>query len=223
MTEDWLDRWNKGRTGWHEAAGNAGLQAHWPRLAPGSRVLVPLCGKSPDMLWLARQGHHVTGVELSNVAARAFFSENALPHSTDDKGNLSRYVADEPAVEIFCGDYFDFNAEQFDALYDRGALVALPEETRSGYVRHTKNLLKQGALKFIVTLEYEQNVVSGPPFSVSAEELATYWQGLERVEAKDDIENCPPKFRAAGLREIREVFWRSGSKQPAWFAKRGVV
>ncbi|MFT5500745.1 MAG: thiopurine S-methyltransferase [Woeseiaceae bacterium] len=213
MTEDWLDRWNTGRTGWHEVAGNAGLKAHWPRLAPGSRVLVPLCGKSPDMLWLARHGCRVTGVELSEIAVCAFFSENSLPYKTEEQGKLRRYATDELPIEIFCGDYFAVDAEPFDALYDRGALVALPEEMRSRYVQHTQGLLKQRASKFIVTLEYDQTVVSGPPFSVSAAELVGYFPGLERVEAKDDIENCPPKFRAAGLREIREVFWRSASQE----------
>jgi len=116
LTEDWVDRWNTGRTGWHEAAGNAGLKAHWPGLAPDSRVLVPLCGKSPDMLWLAGQGCHVTGVELSEIAVGAFYAENALPHSIEQQGNLRRYLADELPVEIFCGDYFDLQVEPFDAL-----------------------------------------------------------------------------------------------------------
>lgn len=215
MTEDWLDRWNSGRTGWHEAAGNTGLKAHWPRLAAGSRILVPLCGKSPDMLWLAEQGCRVTGVEMSEIAVRAFFSENDLPYKTEEQGKLKRHVADELSIEIFCGDYFSLNADPFDALYDRGALVALPGEVRPKYVQQTQALLKPGAIKFIVTLEYDQSVVPGPPFSVSAGELAGYWGDLERVEAKDDIENCPPKFRAAGLREVSEVFWRSGSGEPA--------
>jgi thiopurine S-methyltransferase len=215
LTEDWLDRWNSGRTGWHEATGNTGLKAHWPRLAPGSRVLVPLCGKSPDILWLAEHGCRVTGVELSEIAVRAFFSENALQYKTEEHGKLKRFVAAELPVEIFCGDYFGLDAEPFDALYDRGALVALSEEMRPKYVQHTQDLLKTSALKFVVTLEYDQSVVPGPPFSVSAGELAGYWQDLERVEAKDDIENCPPKFRAAGLREISEVFWCSGSAEPA--------
>ena len=72
MLDQWIERWREGRTGWHEVDGSALLRRHWPRLVRGSRVLVPLCGKSVDMLWLASQGLEVTGVELSEIAARAF-------------------------------------------------------------------------------------------------------------------------------------------------------
>ena len=97
----------------------------------------------------------------------------------------------------------------YDALYDRGALIALDEALRVKYVDHTRQLLRPDSLRLIVTLEYDQTVVSGPPFSVSGEELAGYWSDLSRVAEKDDIENSPPKFLRAGLTDIREVFWRS--------------
>jgi thiopurine S-methyltransferase len=102
-----------------------------------------------------------------------------------------------------------FQSRPFDALYDRGALVALPEDLRSRYVEHTNSLLKPGAMRLVITLEYDQSVVNGPPFSVSAEELTTYWDDLIRVGERDDIDNCPPKFRKAGLTDISEVFWLS--------------
>ncbi len=209
LTEDWLGRWNEGRTGWHEPGGNAGLKTHWPDLPAGSRVLVPLCGKSPDLLWLAEHGCAVAGVEMSGAAISAFFSENDLAHRKDESGRLDRFIASDVSIELFCGDYFKFDNGPFDALYDRGALVALSADSRPRYVEHTKSLLKEDAVRFVVTLEYEQSTVSGPPFSVSAEELAGYWNDLDRVEVKDDIENCPPKFRAAGLQEISENFWLS--------------
>jgi len=209
--EDWLDRWNAGRTGWHEANGNAGLKKHWPELGQGASVLVPLCGKSPDLLWLANKGYNVVGVEISEIAIRAFFSENDLPFSEESHADLKKFVARDASVELIEGDYFAFNGNRFDALYDRGALVALPDAVRPRYVEHTKNLLKEDALRFIATLEYDQSIVAGPPFSVPGAELEKYWDDLILVEERDDLETCPPKFRAAGLVEIREKYWRSGS------------
>ena len=94
-------------------------------------------------------------------------------------------------------------------MYDRGALVALPEQLRPRYVEHTGQLLKTGAARLVITLEYDQKVVNGPPFSVSADEITTYWDDLNRIAEKNDIENCPPKFRKAGLTDIAEVFWLS--------------
>ena len=88
MSEDWLDRWANGRTGWHEEDGNAGLKAHWPSLestAKGrNRVLVPLCGKTPDLLWLAEQGHEVVGIELSEIAIRQLFAEHDLTFRVEE-------------------------------------------------------------------------------------------------------------------------------------------
>lgn len=214
MAENWLERWDNGRTGWHELKGNAGLHAHWPAQPSGARVLVPLAGKTPDMMWLAQRGCHVTGVELSPVAVEAFFAENGLPFTKDVHGGLQRYKATDHSIEIHCGDYFDFSTANFDALYDRGALVALPPEMRQRYVEHTNMLLKESPVRLVITLEYDQQVVSGPPFSVSESEILGYWPELMRVGEKDDIETCPPKFIAAGLTDIREVFWLSGASLP---------
>lgn len=207
MSEDWLFRWTHGRTGWHEPDGNDGLKSFWPDFDNPGRVLVPLCGKSPDLLWLAKRGHEVVGVELSDIAVEGFFKDQNLDFECDTHGPLTCYTATDCSVTVYCGDYFDFQSSPFDALYDRAALVALTEELRPRYVMHTDRLLKPGATRLVITLEYDQNVVNGPPFSVMPDELARYWGNLERIAEKDDIDNCPPKFRKAGLTEISEVFW----------------
>lgn len=209
MSEDWLGRWIHGRTGWHEQAGNEGLKKFWPETANPGSVLVPLCGKTPDLLWLAQRGHDVVGVELSEIAVEGFFEDHELKFERESGGTLGRYAATKHSLTLYCGDYFDFQSRPFDALYDRGALVALSADLRPQYVAHTRQLLKPDATRLVITLEYDQRVVNGPPFSVTADELATYWDDLVRVGVKDDIDNCPPKFRHAGLTEISEVFWLS--------------
>ena len=74
--EYWLDRWKREDIGFHQNIINPYLREHWQKLhlAQNSEVFVPLCGKSRDMLWLHEQGHKVLGVELSHLAAQAFFS-----------------------------------------------------------------------------------------------------------------------------------------------------
>jgi thiopurine S-methyltransferase len=208
MAEDWLNRWEEGRIGWHEPGGNAPLRAHWPALPEGSRVLVPLCGKSVDLLWLADRGLEVTGIELSAVAIESFFAEQQLKVDREP-GVLDRYTATERPISILRGDFFEFAGEVFDAVFDRGALVAIPRDLRPEYAMHVDTLLRPQAFRFIVTLEYEQSRVAGPPFAVWPEELLGYWPGLERVEARDEIDHCPPKFRAAGLERVIEAVWRT--------------
>jgi thiopurine S-methyltransferase len=207
MSNEWLERWANGRTGWHQAEGNAGLRKHWPETS--GRVLVPLCGKSPDMLWLAARGHDVVGVELAEAAIREFFAEQTLDFNFDDTGPMHCYSAVDLPITLYCGDYFSFAGDRFDGLYDRGALVAINPSLREKYIRVTRNLLNPDARRLIVTLEYEQDVVQGPPFAVTANEMTRYWPDLERVSAQEDIENCPPKFREGGLTTIKEVVWLS--------------
>lgn len=207
MNEAWLERWRSGHTGWHEAHGNSALHKFWPRLAAGSRVLVPLCGKSVDLLWLERQGLDVTGVELCEIAVRAFFAENEMAFDLEAGDGLPRFKARQRKLAIHCGDYFDFASMPFDAVYDRAALVALPLELRPAYAAHTASLMKADARHLLITLEYDQSKVNGPPFSVLPDEVKSYWPSLRRVADMSALKNMPPKFREAYLGEFVEAVW----------------
>ena len=205
MTESWLERWREGRIGWHEEHGNASLRRHWREA--GKRVLVPMCGKTVDMLWLEEQGNSVVGVELSDIAARAFFDENGLRYSIRT-GRLPAYVADDRDITIYCGDMFDFDDAGFTGWYDRGAFVATRAEQRPAYAKHINTLLAPGACRLLITLEYDDEIATGPPFSISRDEILRYWPDLQEIDRYDDIDNGPPKFRDAGLREMFESVWR---------------
>jgi len=207
MTEDWLGRWAEGRIGWHEKEGSVGLHEHWPDIAADSRVLVPLCGKTPDLIWLATRGCNVTGVEISPIACKAFFEEQNLAFEVDSSASLDCYRATDIGVRIFCGDYFEFQDDPFDAIFDRASLVAMPESMRQSYVSHTRSLLKPGAYQLLVTLEYDQSAAQGPPWALAEDEVRRHWPELERLSCRNDIDNSPPKFRNAGLKEFNEVLW----------------
>ena len=210
MTEPWLERWEEGRIGWHEPDGNASLKMHWPDLPENSRVLVPLCGKSYDLIWLANRRLDVVGVELSQTAIESFFAEHELEYETDSDGKLKRYRSTTHPITIFCGDYFDFQSRPFDALFDRGALVAIPADVRPRYVEHTDALLAHNAYRLIISMEYDQAAANGPPFAVMPDEIKSYWDGMHLLSRHNDIDNCPPKFKAAGLTEVTEAAWSSG-------------
>lgn len=206
MAEAWLERWREGRIGWHEDAGNASLQKHWR--ASGRTVLVPLCGKSVDLLWLAAQGNRVVGVEVSQLAVEAFFAEQQLDFTVSD-GPLQRFEALGADITILCGDFMELAGVRYDAHYDRGALVALSADLRPGYAAHVRSLLTDDAEQLVITLGYDQSVAKGPPFSISDDEVLGYWPGLERIDCYDDTVNAPPKFLEAGLDEVTETVWRS--------------
>lgn len=207
MTENWKARWEQGRIGWHEASGNKALHQYWPKPGNGERVLVPLCGKSPDLLWLANQGYKVTGIELSEIAVRAFFKEANLKFDLNQSGELMIFECLKPAITLVCGDYFKYSDEPFAALYDRASLIALSPQLRPNYASHTKSLLATDAQQLLVTLEYDQSKANGPPFSVLADEVKGYWSNLRRVAEHNAIDSTPPKFKEAGLSEVIEVVW----------------
>jgi len=204
MNDDWLERWQIGRTGWHEPDGNRNLQNHWSH--SGRRVLVPLCGKTPDLLWLEAQGNEVVGVELAEIAVRGFFDDNDLD-CEPVAGSLPGWRAVGRNVTLYCGDFFDFRDMPFDAHYDRGALIALAPDLRKRYARHVSSLLTDDAQQFVITIEYDQSVCDGPPFSMSEHEMLGHWPKLRRHVRVDDTANAPPKFLEAGLQQLHEVVW----------------
>lgn len=209
----WQARWAQGQIGFHLQEVNPYLQQHWPSLsiAPGSQVLVPLCGKSLDMAWLAGQGLRVLGVELAERAVEDFFAEQGLQPEVEQQGVLRLYRA--ARVEIYCGDFFNVQAEHVagcTALYDRAALIALPETMRARYVEHLAAILPGNCRGLLVSLEYAQEEMSGPPFSVSQAEidarLSPYWQ-IELL-ARHDVLNENWRFLQRGLSSLHESIYR---------------
>lgn len=204
----WHKKWADNQIGFHQSQVNPYLQAHWPalQLAPGSRVLVPLCGKSLDLLWLAGQGHQVLGVELSAQAIEAFFAGNGLQPEVSHQGRFEVWRSGE--IELWCGDIFDLQAADLAecaGLYDRAALIALPQEMRSSYLQLLGKGLPAGAKGLLVTLEYDQARIDGPPFSVAEREVQegfADWQ-IDALEARQIIAESP-KYSQAGVSSLLE-------------------
>lgn len=169
----WIKAWNEGRTQFHQADYNHKLLQYFPSLGPksGQSVLVPLCGKTKDMIWLQEQGLHVHGVELHEQAVKDFFSENKLgaPELTHEPP-LTRHKSQN--ITIRCGDLFAINEiEAYDFVYDRGALVALPSQMRKDYARVITQSLKKGGQYLLITYEYDMTQMEGPPFSLQENEI----------------------------------------------------
>jgi len=223
----WHQRWAERRLGFHQVKVNSRLKKFWRAFAaeaePGATVLAPLCGKSLDLLWLARAGHHVIGVEVSAVACRDFFAENGLRYAIETGARgMRRYVGDDgdthprhprvplsgggdthprhPRVplsggdggvgdgdsdgggdgdagidiELWCGDWFDLRPGDLDGVrlvYDRAALIALPQPMRGDYAAHLAALLQPRAQVFLISMDYDERQMKGPPFSVPEAEV----------------------------------------------------
>jgi len=204
----WAQRWKEGRIGFHEGRTNTFLARHAGRLGPPPRrVLVPLCGKTEDMAFLAAQGHDVVGIEAIEDAVKAFFREHDLEPSVRELDRGVRAYSSE-RVTLLAGNVFDCTREHVgavDALYDRAALVALPADTRTRYVAHLRGLLAPGSKVLLVTFDYDQSKVNGPPFAVDEPEVRRHYAG-GRVTLLDQGPLDGPKFREAGIRGTEQCF-----------------
>ena len=212
--EFWLERWHNGQTGWHQAEVNSLLTKHWPQLGlpEDCAVFVPLCGKSLDMIWLRRRGHPVCGVELAEAAVRGFFDDNGIPFEAAEAHEGLRQFSGG-GYRIYCGDYLEVGAPQIGAVqgaYDRGALVALPPEVRPIYANHFHSAIADGGETLLLTLEYDQTRVPGPPFSVGEEEVHALYGQRCRIECLGHVETdfLPPHFKQAGIATIVEGVYR---------------
>ncbi|TCV24337.1 thiopurine S-methyltransferase [Vibrio crassostreae] len=207
--EFWHNKWAANQIGFHLEDVNPLLIEFWKKTDPSyeKSVFVPLCGKSEDLIWLASKHEEVQGVELSQIAVRAFFSEHFYtPTVTQINGQHELYQFDE--LSVYTGDYFTAPIQPVDIIYDRASLVALPEEMRVQYVERLKQLLKPGGKILLVTLDYDQSEMTGPPFSVPKLEIDQLFAGYKITLLNQDIaDDEHPKIAKKGLsRFCEEVY-----------------
>lgn len=206
--------WHEGRTYFHKDSVHPDLMTYWPLLNNSSNatVLVPLCGKSLDMLWLAQQGAQVIGIELCEEAVRQFANEHQL--------SFQRHITDRAvhyhtaSISIWVTDIFTLMPSlipSVDAIYDRAALIALPEKLRIPYVDRCLQWLKPQGTVLLKTLSYDQSKMEGPPFSVSEEEVTRYYKEqcseITRVKTSVRVKDSDEFLFERGLEQIKDSVW----------------
>jgi len=213
----WRNKWTKDEIGFHQARINTRLQRWWPslELEAGSQVLVPLCGKTLDMLWLLQQGHQVLGIELSEIAVRAFFDENEFNYESRlDQHGLQHFVGtgDAESLHLIAGDWFSVPPEytvNIAGCYDRASLVALPGPTRQQYAAHLAKLLPMDTKSLLITMNYDPTKMSGPPFAVSDQEVRELFATsftVNELEFFDGAERLG-NLRDRGLDSLQEYIY----------------
>lgn len=175
----WQEIWQQESQGFHEGKPNDFLVRHAERFNDASRILVPLCGRSHDLRYLAERGHDVTGVELIEDAARGFFSAQGL--AVTERVHEGKLLLESGNLRIFVSDILAVRPEtfgRFDAVYDRAAAVALPEEIRQQYAQTMQRLLTpEGAMLLITFVDPERT--TGPPFAIDQRGVERMYPGAE--------------------------------------------
>lgn len=209
-TDFWLTRWDKNQIGWHEQEINPLMERFWHKLevANTSTIFVPLCGKSNDMLWLKSQGYDVLGVEISALAAETFFEENNLSPNRTQQGHFERWEHD--GLAILVGDFFNLTAEDIahcTAIYDRASLIAMPESMRADYAKHLQNISPDDAKILLITLDYDQEEMKGPPFSVSNSQVDDFYASTHQISMLHTDESALHEnhsLKQRGLTHLKE-------------------
>lgn len=173
----WHQRWKDNEIGFHNSATHPLLRKYFDTLSlkENSRVFLPLCGKTLDIAWLLGNGYRVVGAELSELAIRQLFEELGVEPEVTEIDKALLYSAE--GIDIFVGDIFDLAAETLghvDAVYDRAALVALPGEMRNRYSEHLMRITRT-APQLLITFEYDQSLLDGPPFSIDSDEVTRHY------------------------------------------------
>jgi thiopurine S-methyltransferase len=206
----WHERWDGGQINFNQAEVHPLLAAHWSELGcpRGSRVFVPLCGKTIDMAWLVAKGHRVNHSDLSERAVSDFFAEQRLASVARSDGDLVVHTAGDYA--LWCGDFFQLSAAHLDgveAVYDRASLIALPPDVRRRYATHLCAILPPAAVIFLIVVEYDQSEMSGPPFSVTVDETAELYGDafdIDLVTSYQALESNE-RLRERGLTHLEET------------------
>lgn len=206
--EFWHSKWAANNIGFHLNEENPYLVNYWSALQPKreEKVLVPLCGKSLDLTWLAMKHDSVTGVELSDIAVKAFFAEQLYtPTVASLSSHHQLYQFDE--ISIYSGDYFDAPLETFDLIYDRAALVALSSDLQCRYADRTISLLKPNGRMLLMTIDYDQTEKMGPPFAINKERVEQLFSGCKVTPLYND--NAEPNHLQIkkGLSRFCEQGW----------------
>ena len=224
MQQDfWLERWQKGETGFHQEQLNPYLAYFYGEKGipiekrQSLKVFVPLCGKSVDMLWLAKNGYQVLGIECSEIAVKAFFETQNLEYQLIEGKLFSLYVSaakkNQARIEILQGDFFDLVAGDLEGItdiYDRASMIALPEEMRLDYFKKMLGLQTEGMRTLLITLTYPQEEMNGPPFSVTENELNDLYGEQFRIDKLlgKDILADEPRFKQRGLTSLYETAYK---------------
>ena len=206
--EFWHNRWHSKQTGWHRPEYNDLLVKYWPTINvhANCEVLVPLCGKSLDMIWLAEQGHRVTGLEMVEKAVETFFSENELEYSTTE--NSTHKIHSSKPYKIFQGNFFDLEKGvlKVDAWYDRAAMIAINPSDRKAYVKQIRNQTNSGAVGLLITFAYPQEQMAGPPFALQDSHVYDLFSEGFEVECLENIQLEDDRDR--GLSNVTSTVFR---------------
>lgn len=207
--EFWINAWDEGNIGFHQSKVNNFLENYAKKtFVKNKNIFVPLCGKSLDMIWLKEQGHPVIGVEISKKAIIAFFNENSLSYTLEKTALFDIYLGEN--IKIYHGSFFDLKKEDVGDcdIYDRASMVALPRDMRDNYSKKIIELASESTNILLQTFEHEEDIVIGPPFSISKNEVGRHYSEKFMIEELQRAKRpLPERYKDVGVKKIEAILY----------------
>lgn len=175
--QSWENKWTTGNIGFHMATVNPRLEQWYHKMATDDKpvtILVPLCGKTLDMMWLYNKGHTVIGIEGVEKAIIEFFTENSLTFtkSVTDAGNL--FQTADGRIRLYQADICAVSGRlvgPVQAIWDRGSYVAVGYGDRTAYARFIRDVMAPDCQWLLWAVEYDRSRYSGPPHSLTESDI----------------------------------------------------
>ncbi|MFT6159001.1 MAG: thiopurine S-methyltransferase [Myxococcota bacterium] len=205
--EFWQAKWDAGQIGFHSNAVHTDLHDHGEDWLAGGphQILVPLCGKSVDLAWLAEKGHQVIGLELAKNAVVALFADAGLTPTWSTVPGGER--AQSGNLTVYSGNLFDISPSTIGPItrvWDRAAFIALHPDQRAAYVAHLRACMAPQAKLMMNVLHYDPSVMDGPPWSVDDPIVGKYYPEATRLGSRDALDD---RWKSRGHKRVEAVTW----------------
>ena len=178
---DWEQRYRDATTAWERGELNPAFQALRSTFSenPGS-VIIPGCGRAPEVLAFAQMGWHVIGIDVAETAVMYQRERLASAGLTGDieQQNLFDW---QPSAPV-------------DLIYEQTCLCALDPKQWPAYECVLREWLRPGGT--LVALFMQKEGESGPPFHCDIESMqnlfvSTHWDwGQQAFRAVHPVGVC---------------------------------
>ncbi|XP_028593446.1 thiopurine S-methyltransferase isoform X2 [Podarcis muralis] len=182
--EEWLQKWETNNIGFHNEQGHP----------------------------LADMGHQVVGVEISESALKDFFTEQKLSFSEEPipgiPGKLLKSTTGN--ISLYCCSIFDFTSTitgKFDAIWDRGSLVAVNPCDRERYSQLILSLMDSRCHCLLATCLYDPSKHKGPPFYVPDSEVKRLFGKSCDITCLEKVDGLAERPKKWGLDYFWEVLY----------------
>ncbi|KAM9838358.1 putative thiopurine S-methyltransferase [Aulostomus maculatus] len=212
--DEWEQRWQEDRIGFHQPHVHQMLDEYIDKVVAGRtkvRFFFPLCGKAVDMKWLADMGHSVVGVEIAEKAIRQFFEENNMAYRAEAVPAVPGakvYKSTEKSISLYNCDLYSVSSSvegKFEAIWDRGSLVAINPKDREKYAALMISLMANDCRYLLDTLLYNPEHYKGPPFFVPNEQVHGLFGQSCDIELLQSKEVITDRHRAWGIDSLIET------------------